>query len=741
MARYSSYGEFDTQYAEDLDSNFRGFNTRSRPDSLQPGMLQQSDNFRIQREGVAQVRKSITVTKAPLTLSDENAFVLPFYVYGDPDGSTTTSNNITTTSINFGGVNPIFTVPVSHSGKFVSGSIVYVGAITGATDYTPGNYKIVSVVAQSVTVSIPGANFSGASGNTTLGAPELVDSQVTAVYGSTLFEDPANEGEPYILIAGNTKAVAVKLSDQSTVDITYDSGAIEIGQTANLIQAFNRVFLFRKGKTALQWNGDLSGGLNFTPVASGAFTQPVLLDTNNNTVITNGKVTVSETGHGLDNGDTVVIVDKGSSGLTVADEYRVNVDTVDQFHFFANVDDLTSHTVGYIKRVSRGGGYTHMPASEYGVFHQDRLVVPFTHNDATTPVSRGIIDEIAFSQLESPDIFDPVFGSSRMYQGGDDKVMGLFSFTGDRLVCFMRDSIYLFEGTATLESNGMTKTLLTKDIGLVARKSVIQVANQVIFLSDNGVYGLSFQDLYNLRGNDTPMSESIQSIIDDINKEYWQNSVGVYFDNRYFLAVPTNGSQVNNTILIFNFLNQQWESKDNVSSVDRNGFTVNWDIENLIVAGNGNDRGVYAINSLGGIHKLDSSDTSSYDEVITQIGGTTKQVPIESVIRTRQYNFKNIERKKWNSWELQVQSNDSLVTDLDIEFTTENIDDVISVGSLSDYDNGVLNRGDDISIRGRIGNRRAYGCDMKITPTIGKPKIKVLKVTGALTFNSTQNAK
>jgi hypothetical protein len=741
MARYSSYGELDTQYAEDLDSNFRGFNTRLRSDGLQAGMLQQSDNFRFQREGVAQVRKSITVTKAPLTLSDTNSFTLPFYVYGDPDGSTTTSNNITTTALTFGGVNVIATVPSDFYAKVQASTIINVGAITGAVDYTPGNYSIISKMgANQISLNLSG-NFSSASGNTTLGAPELVDSQVTAVYGSTLFEDPTNEGEPYILIAGNAKAVAVKLSDQSTVDITYDSGAVEIGQPVNLIQAFNRVFLFRKGKTALEWNGTLTGSPNFTKVASGSFTQPSLLDSSNNTVITNGKVTVSETGHGLDNGDTVVIVDKGSSGLTNADEYRVNVDSVDQFHFFANVDDLTSHTVGYIKRVSRGGGYTHMPASEYGIFHQDRLVVPFTHNDASTPVSRGIIDEIAFSQLEGPDIFDPVFGSSRMYQGGDDKVMGLFSFTGDRLLCFMRDSIYLFENTASLEAAGMTKQLLTKDIGLVARRSVIQVGNQVLFLSDNGVYGLSFQDLYNLRGNDTPLSESIQSIIDDINKEYWQNSVGIYYDNRYYLAVPTGDSQVNNTILIFNFLNQQWESKDTVGKTDRNGANVNWDIENLIVAGSGNDRGVYAVNTLGGIHKIDSSDTSSFDEVITQIGGTTKEVPIAATMRTRQYNFKSIDRKKWNTFELQTQSSDSLVSDMDIKFITENIDDTIEIGSLSDFNGRNLNIGEDVSIRGRIGNRRAYGCDVTLTPTTGKPKIKVIKVMGALTFNSTQNAR
>jgi hypothetical protein len=143
------------------------------------------------------------------------------------------------------------------------------------------------------------------------------------------------------------------------------------------------------------------------------------------------------------------------------------------------------------------------------------------------------------------------------------------------------------------------------------------------------------------------------------------------------------------------------------------------------------------------VHKLDSSSTDSFDSVITQIGGSTQSVPIASKIRTRQFNFKDIQRKKWNTFELQLESNDALISDANITFTTENADDVIDVGSLTDkqFLNGHLPAGEDISIRGRIGNRRAYGCDCTIDVVTGKPKIKVVKVTGALSFNSQQEVK
>jgi hypothetical protein len=743
MARYEAYGEYDVKYVDDLDSTFSGLNNRARPDSLAPGILQQSNNFRFQREGVAQVRDSITVTKAPLTLDNNTAFTIPFYVYGLPDDDTSTSNTIPVTSMNFGGPVPIFTVDAANADLIQSDSIVSVGAIAGAVDYTPGNYRVVSSSGTSFFINLDG-DFSGVAGGatTTVGAPQVQEESVTAVYGSSLFEDPANEGEPYIIIAGNVKAVAVKLSDQSTVDITYDSGAVQIGSEVNLIQAFNRVYIFRKGQTALEWNGDLTGSPNFTKVPNGTFTQPVLLDSINNSSVTNGKVSVAETGHGLVNGDTVVVISAGHSQLVVGDEYRVNVVDDDNFFFYANIDDDGSHTNKYLKRVPQGGGYIHMPGAEYGVFHQDRMVVPFTHNDANPPVSRNILDEILFSQAEQPEVYDPVFGQSRLNQGGDDKVMGLFSFTEDKLLVFMRDSIYSFTNTTNLKN--AVKTLLTQEVGLVARRSVVQVGNQVLFLSDNGVYGLSFQDLYNLRGNDKPLSEPIQTTIDTINKEHWHKSVAIYFDNRYYIAVPTGDAQSPNTVLIFNFLNGQWESVDTVGSTAIGlGGAVNWDIQNLIVAGDGNDRGVYAINSLGGIHKLDSSSTSTYDQVITQIGGSTQSVPIDASLRTRQFNFKDIQRKKWNTFELQIASNDDLISDANITFTTENADDVIDLGPLtgSAFLGSHVQRGEDVSIRGRIGNRRAYGCDCTIDVTTGKPKIKVIKVTGGLSFNSTQEVR
>ena len=180
-----------------------------------------------------------------------------------------------------------------------------------------------------------------------------------------------------------------------------------------------------------------------------------------------------------------------------------------------------------------------------------------------------------------------------------------------------------------------------------------------------------------------------------------------------------------------------------MGETDTNGNFVNWDIDNLIVVGDGDARGVYVVNHLGGLHRIDARESGSNDSVVTQIGGATQSVPIEAKIRTRQFNFKDIQRKKWNTFELQLESNENSTSDANITFTTENADDVLDLGPISGsrFLGAELDRNEDVSIRGRIGNRRAYGCDCTIEVTSGKPKIKVIKVTGGLSFNSTQEIK
>jgi len=748
MARYESYGAQDTRYEDDLDSNFIGINNRARPDSLTSGVLQKAENFRLDIGGVAQIRKAIQVQSTPLTLDATRAFTLPFRCYA----------NVTSTNVQISSTTLTFTFS-SHS--FVDGTLVFINDVPGVSGFDAGNY-IVTVSGGSTTqFSITVAGIGGSPSSTTVvcGAPALASAFQTRVYGSCLFSDSSDNGEEYIILFGDANAVAVKISDNSTTQIAYDTGII-ISQLVAPIQAFNRIYAFRDGITTLEWDGTLTGSPKFVKVPNGDFTQPVLKSVTNGCSITDGKVTITIANDTSDTpvavGDKITIVDKGGTGLTNGDEFEVAEASTTNFSFFAEVDTVSNVAIDVMKRVSEGGGYIHMPAADFGVLHQERIVVPYLYDSASSPAKRSgePLDEIIFSEPQIPDQFDDVFGRGRLFPGRADKIVGLFSFTEDALLIFNRNSIFKYQPTTSL--NSMVKTQITDEVGLVARNSVVQVGNNILFLSDNGVYGASFQDLYNLRGNDAPLSQPIQSTIDRINRAHWHKSVATYFDNRYFLAVPLDSSSELNALIVYNFLNKTWESVDTVGTTSISNQSVTFDFDNLIVAGDGDNRAVYTVNRLGGVHKLNSGNTS-FDTVITEIGGSTQSVKIPAAFRTRQFNFKNTERKKWNTFEMQVESSDAEGSNFDIAFNLENINATIDAGKLSDYLIGdesetssmnLSNRpptnlatGESVSIRGRIGNRRAYGIDVELTNFDGRPKIEVVKVTGGLAYQSTQPAK
>jgi len=567
----------------------------------------------------------------------------------------------------------------------------------------------------------------------------LDQGNVTEVYASTGFSDPDDNASQYILIASNLKVVAKNLTTGDTTDITYPAGET-VPPEADMIQAFDKVFIFRNGQTALEWDGDFTGSPAFTKVASGEYSQPKRL-TPTKVNIVDGKATATFASvadmNGLQVGEKFIVESTGSpSTFTVGSEYIVAArdDSAFTIDFFVQLDD-ESNVTGVIvqQNVSVGLGFSHMPAPPFATYHQRRLVMPYRFNvDDTVDsfTSRGILDEVIASDILDTDTYDQIYAQYRFNAGTADYIVGLHSFAEDSLLVFNRNSIHLVQNTTNLEA--ASTRLLTNEVGCVARKSITQVGNQVIFLSDNGVYGTQFLDEYNLRGTETPLSEPINETIKRINKDAWEKAVAVYFDNRYYIAVPLDNATKNNAVLVYNFLNKQWESIDTTSN-------VNWDIEGLIVAGDGSDRGVYAINQLGGIHRLDYRQ-DGVDRIVTAIGEESSGVNIASSVTTRQYTLGTMDRKKWKDFDLHVQSSDTNNSDFQIQVETENPDGTADLGTLSSFNGSSLPAGEDVSIRGRIGNRRGYGIQFTLNNTTGRPRIRAIEVDGSVTFRSTNKA-
>ena len=719
MPRYNAYGDYDDRPIEEIEVGFRGFNNRLRPDQLPKGVLAESLNGRCDINGEWQTRKGIQVKLAPFAAT---AFVLPFYVYADAASSSLSGATAAVITINFAAPHGI-----------VDQTLVGVSGITGVTPDPNGNRIATVTTTTQLTISVAGATGTAA-GTATVGAPSLDDTAVNSVYGAMAFYDDANSNDDYILIAGNAEVVALNLKTNATTSIAYPVG-VTISSDVDMIIFKNKVRIFRDGLTSLEWDGDMSGGLAFTEVPNGVYTQPVRLgDGGNNTVISNGVVTVTSTAHGLSIGTSIVVTE--SSNLTIGSEYIIaTVPDVDTFTFYAQHDDVVSHNNHFSANISQGLGFTHSPAPPWAVVHQKRLVVPFNYtmegtSGSPTITDREVRDELIFSQISSSDTFDYIYGQFKFMSGKSDYLVGLHSFSEDQLVVFNRESIFVISNSLDLKL--ATVTLITNELGCLARKSIEQIGNKVVFLSDNGVYALDFQDLYNLRGQDIPLSESINTSINRINLDMSSTCQGVYFDNRYYLSAPIDGSLTNNAMFVFNFLNKEWESIDSVAD-------SNWDYRYVLVAGDGAQRGVYVVNQQGGVHLLDASDSGN-DSLITQIGGTTNSPLIAGSATTRAVTAGDLGRKKWKSWDIHLESSEVADSNADFTAITENIDSTIALGSISSFNSGVLTAGEDVSLRGRFGNPRAYSVQFKLDTTQGRPKLRAIKFNGHESFRNTNKA-
>ena len=851
MSRYTRYGANDDPIQDDMDAGFLGFNTYSRPDQLPSGMLANSSNGRIGKNGEWQVRKGINVIKAPFASGDD-VLRLPTTaeVLANPKVVGLLPTTIQSASLASNKVLIVINDPSVEPGHvFAVGDQITVQGLAGSLTPDPNGLHTLTAVTSSTGIktleyALTGSNTtytaaltlpfnlvnSSTPALTALAEPSvigfnmlLLQSNVTAVYSSTTFSDPNQDNNQFIVLASNVSAVATDLNDTS-VSITMGYPLNEnVPPASSMLQSFNKLFIFRDGQTALENDnffspiliasssidtstvvtvntaadhnlsiGDaitISGVTDFTAgedpngtfsiatvpsgtsftyviagssstavpaftvgaasfispgfklVASGQYTQPTplaLTDLDYASGIATATASTAAVSTLLV-GDTLTFTDAGSSTYAIGDTVRVrSIESTTTFTFVTDKEDLTSKNGIVQKQVSVGLGFSHMPAPEYAAYHQRRLVMPFKYSveDAVdTFTYRKILDEVIISDILDSDTYDKIYGQYRFNAGTADFNVALHSFSDDKLLVFNRNSVHLVGGAGA----NATVQLITNEVGCVARQSIVQIGNNILFLSDNGVYGANFQDLYNLRGNEVPLSSPINPIIQRINRDVWDKSVGVYFDNRYYLAVPLDGSQVNNAILIFNFINKQWESIDTVNSL-----ATGWNIANLIVAGKKSDRAVYAVNTLGGLHRLDArvgaSDLLS-TEIPVQGQEASVAYDIPASVTTRQFTMGSMDRKRWNSFELHVQSSVDNESDLSISAELENIDASVNLGTLNELNSGTnLAIDEDVSVRGRIGNKRAYGMQITLNNTVGRPRFRGIKIGAAEAFRSTNTA-
>jgi hypothetical protein len=487
----------------------------------------------------------------------------------------------------------------------------------------------------------------------------------------------------------------------------------------------------------------------FTLSPGGAYTQPQVFNIQAKDVdVVSGLVSATVVGNTtIFAGDIIIVYSTATADFQamLGNSYQVVNATTTLIEWYApigNYNTSASDIFEFGGRFSVGGGFMHQPGAPWATYFQRRLFVPFYYEQSGTfsaPVytSRKISDEIAVSDLLDTTTFDQIENQFRITGGTADYVVAMHGFYDDALVVLNRNSIHLVAQTQGSLSDTVVKEL-TGEVGCLARKTVVMQANNMLFLADEGIYGLTFLNDYNLRGTEEPLSKNIQPYIDRINKNLADKSVAVYFNNRYYIAVPLdsvaggNDARGNNAILIYNFLNKGWESLDTYGD-------SRFLIKNFITASAGVRNNLYAVSSNGGLHQIDASD-SSVDRLSVTNEDTGVVTPtINSYVTSRGYDFKTLERKRFTDAQVQMQNLAGETGEYDIAFATEDPDSAESIGTTTTFLGGQIlspsspNEAETASIRCRLGGQRGYTGTITLTRTIGSPKIHSIQVAGSIT--------
>ena len=572
------------QVIRDGDKGFIGFASRMNPLTLPAGMLQESENMRLDR-GVAQTRKGakrladgISVSGTPLTV--------PFILSPAP-------NEPIVRSVYSGGIfnSCVYLLPEESIGT----EAVILAAADRAYTY--------------ITDSALGITAAGA--------------------GAVL---AVSDTETFVTDTGDELFVIV-LPPELTYPTSPDE-TIEPTDKVSFAQAFNRLYLLREAdRNQPGWG---------TCYTSSGIT------------VSGTTATVNVAGHGYPFGATVRI-EGGNAAAYNGHEYRIQ-SVVDADNFTITVPTGTASEASSsiaVRRVKppiywdgsttndfvraeagvppEGVTYKRMRSAPYAAYINNRLVIPDGRQN------------VMVSDVLDPDLYDPFWASFRVGKGGNDRIMAVHPWVDGAVLIFCRKSIWIayINNLAATGGNGFDidtvaskVELLTDEIGCSARRSVATAGAFIYFLSDSGVYRLDSRLDLKLRGDTKPLSDPIADKLATLNATLIEDSIGLYHNNRYYLAVPlATAADSNNGVFIFNQLNEQWETQDIY------GFGVN----NFLVSNVDGERRLMISNRAGFLMLLDQIEDGDQppDKDVTENSQVTGK------IKTRRLNFGELSSKRF----------------------------------------------------------------------------------------------
>ena len=345
MSQYAQSGSaMDDGQSSDGDGGFLNVNQRLQLNQLEVGEVRESLNGRM--EGYWKPRRGVIARTSSLT-SGGSPLQLPFFLID-------VAKNITAASVATG------VVTITITGHGLTGTaLARVAGLVGNVEMN-GDVSLTVVDVNTLSYSVPTlTSISDQVG--TLSTTPINDAANVNVRASCIFSDPNSSNAESVVLALDSKAILVDLDGYTTSDVKYPTGQT-VGQDTEMIQAFDRVFLFRDGSQAFEW---FPNGRQIVSASSSAFT-----------------VTMRVTDHGLTVGDSIIV--SGLTGGVPANGTFTVVTVTDKDVFTYTFTTSQTQTFGITDAVLKAD-FTLVPGGAY----TQPQVFTTTGNDGS--VSNGLV--------------------------------------------------------------------------------------------------------------------------------------------------------------------------------------------------------------------------------------------------------------------------------------------------------------------------------------------------------------
>jgi hypothetical protein len=340
-----SRSALDDGQASDGDGGFVGVNQRLQLNQLQAGEVRESLNGRM--DGHWKPRRGV-IARTDALVSGGSPLQLPFFLID-------VAKSITAASVAAG------VVTITITGHGLTGTAL--GRITGLVGdaVMDGDFTLTVTGVDTLEYSVPGlTSISGQTG--TLTTTPINDAANVNVRASCLFSDPNSGNAESVVLALDSKAILVDLDDYTTQDIDYPTGQA-LAQDCDLIQAFDRVYLFRDGVQGFEW---FPNGRQIESASQSGTTT----------------VTMRVKDHGLSVGDEIVV--SGLTGGTPANG-TFSVATITDKDVFTYVFTTSQTQTFDVTDAVLESGFTLVPG---GTYTQPQVFTTVGNNGS---VSGGVV--------------------------------------------------------------------------------------------------------------------------------------------------------------------------------------------------------------------------------------------------------------------------------------------------------------------------------------------------------------